>query len=91
MKQVVPEGRQGAVDMRALPAGVAIVAREARSAVQAIPFMGVAIRADARAWLDGPRQGSARHRVANRFQIRHHPPFGVTIMRASALMLAAAS
>ncbi len=74
MQEVVPEGAKGAVDVRPLPAGMAVIARQLRAAVQAVLLVRMAVGRFAGPWLDRARQHSACRRVTDRFQVRHAIP-----------------
>lgn len=88
MKQVVPEGMKCPVNVRPLPACVAIVTGQLRAAIQAVLFMRMAVFAGAGSRLDGPRQDRTARCVTDRFEIRHDQSPFPDIMRGPALMLA---
>ena len=68
VQEVVPEGVQRPMDVRSLPANMAIFAGQLRTAVQAIILVCVALLARTRARLDGASQNGARHRITDRFE-----------------------
>ena len=86
VQKVVPEGVQRPMDVRSLPASMAIFAGQIRTAVQAIILVRVSVVTRAR--LDGPRQYRARRCITDRLEIRHDLSPFADIMRAPALMLA---
>src|SRR5687767_11632196 len=67
------KGAQGAVDMRLLPAAMAIVAGQRTSAVEAVLLVGKAVRFSGPG-LDGPADHAAGECIANRFEFAHHLP-----------------
>jgi hypothetical protein len=75
MKQVVEKGRQRAVDMSVLTAGMAEIARQGGSAVQAVALMRVPVRTDlARLGLDRAPDHRARNDLADCFEFTHQLP-----------------
>ena len=74
MKEVMEEGRQGAVDVRLLAAVLTVRAGERGAAVEAIGLLRVAVSRLAGLWLDRPSEHSARHRFPDRLEFRHWSP-----------------
>ena len=69
VQQVMPERMQCPVNVRSLPAGVAVIARKFRATIQAVIFAGVPIGARFR--FDSTCKHCTRRRVPDRFEIRH--------------------
>jgi hypothetical protein len=88
VQKVMPEGMERSVDVRLLPASLAVGTAQFRAAVKAVLLVRMAV-ARSMAGLDRTSDDRAGCRVPNGFEIRHHASPCAEIMRPFAVMLAA--
>lgn len=73
MGEIVKEGAERPMNMRMLPAAVAMGADQGRAAVQAVGFVRVPVTF-AGCGFDRPTQHPASYRVSYSFDFSHHEP-----------------